>query len=162
MTEEVTPRLTAGFIIQEVAKAYGVEARMLTSPRRHKEYVRPRQVAMWLTKQLIPAYSMPQIGRAFGNRDHTTVMHAHHRVETMSDHDPDFYATLIVLRDRIVEATTPAAADVATIEQEARQLARTLSKAAIAIARAHPALAIRAFGPIARRFGPNLPNKEIK
>jgi chromosomal replication initiator protein len=53
----------------------------MSSARRARAVARPRQVAMYLAKQLT-SRSLPEIGRRFGNRDHTTVMHA---VKTVSD-----------------------------------------------------------------------------
>jgi chromosomal replication initiator protein len=52
------------------------------SARRARAVARPRQVAMYLAKQLTPR-SLPEIGRKFGNRDHTTVMHAIRRIDEL-------------------------------------------------------------------------------
>jgi chromosomal replication initiator protein len=52
----------------------------MTSARRAREVARPRQVAMYLSKQLTPK-SLPDIGRRFGGRDHTTVLHAVRKIE---------------------------------------------------------------------------------
>ncbi len=54
----------------------------MLSARRARAVARPRQVAMYLTKQLTPR-SLPEIGRKFGGRDHTTVMHAIRRIEEL-------------------------------------------------------------------------------
>jgi chromosomal replication initiator protein len=54
----------------------------MTSSRRSRIVARPRQVAMYLSKQLT-AHSLPEIGRKFGGRDHTTVMHACRRIEEL-------------------------------------------------------------------------------
>ena len=48
----------------------------LVSPRRSRYYTAPRHVCMWLVRQLCTHYSLPMIGKVFGNRDHTTAMHA--------------------------------------------------------------------------------------
>lgn len=48
----------------------------LRSPRRARDHTIPRHVCIWLVKKLCSHYSLPQIGRLFGNRDHTTAMHA--------------------------------------------------------------------------------------
>jgi hypothetical protein len=63
-------------IKQAVSKEFGVTVADLSSPRRQACLVLARQIAMWLCKQLLPLRSYPQIGREFGNRDHTTVLHA--------------------------------------------------------------------------------------
>lgn len=62
-------------IIAAVAGHYGIARIDLLSHRRTREVVRPRQLAMWLAATLTPA-SLPAIGRRFGGRDHTTVLHA--------------------------------------------------------------------------------------
>lgn len=61
-------------VIEVVADFYGVPAEALRGPRRNKELVYPRQVAMYLAREETGA-SLPQIGEAFGGRDHTTVLY---------------------------------------------------------------------------------------
>jgi chromosomal replication initiator protein len=58
----------------------------MTSARRAREVARPRQVAMYLSKQLTPK-SLPDIGRRFGGRDHTTVLHAVRKIEALVSRD---------------------------------------------------------------------------
>ena len=58
----------------------------MSSPRRARAVARPRQIAMYLSKQLT-SKSLPEIGRTFGGRDHTTVMHAVSRIEELSIED---------------------------------------------------------------------------
>ena len=58
-----------------VAKHYNVSRQELVSNRRTRVIVKPRQIAMYLSKTLTPR-SFPEIGRRFGGRDHTTVLHA--------------------------------------------------------------------------------------
>jgi chromosomal replication initiator protein len=62
----------------------------MVSARRAREVARPRQIAMYLAKQLTPR-SLPEIGRRFGGRDHTTVIHAVRQIEKLRglDHDLD-------------------------------------------------------------------------
>jgi chromosomal replication initiator protein len=78
-----------------VASRMGTTVLELTSARMAQ--ARPRQVAMWLAKQATPA-SFPAIGRAFGNRDHTTVMQAVRRVDALMAADAGFAATVHGLR----------------------------------------------------------------
>ena len=59
----------------------------LISERRNRAIARPRQAAMWLAKQLTTR-SLPDIGRRFGGRDHTTVLHAVRRIEELKAGDP--------------------------------------------------------------------------
>jgi chromosomal replication initiator protein len=77
---EVTQFYTAKDIIARVCKAYSVSIRDMKSPRRQKYLCQPRQHAMYLCK-IYTDLSLPQIGKAFGDRDHTTVLHgiARHR-----------------------------------------------------------------------------------
>jgi chromosomal replication initiator protein len=58
----------------------------MSSPRRARAVARPRQVAMYLAKHLT-SRSLPEIGRRFGGRDHTTVMHAIRKIEELSSGD---------------------------------------------------------------------------
>ncbi len=69
-----------------VSQHYGVPKHDLISARRTRVIVRPRQIAMYLSKTLTPR-SLPEIGRRFGNRDHTTVLHAVRKVEELIDRD---------------------------------------------------------------------------
>ena len=59
------------------------------SPRRSRSVARPRQIAMYLAKN-ITSRSLPEIGRKFGGRDHTTVMHAVRKVEELKNIDSIF------------------------------------------------------------------------
>ena len=75
-------RITIEEIQKRVAEHFRVKARDMHSARRARAVARPRQVAMYLAKQLTPR-SLPEIGRKFGDRDHTTVMHAIRRIEEL-------------------------------------------------------------------------------
>ena len=59
----------------------------MLSARRSRAVARPRQIAMYLSKQLTTR-SLPEIGRKFGGRDHTTVIHAVRKVESLRESDP--------------------------------------------------------------------------
>ena len=67
-------------ILRIVSRHYGVSKGDLLSQRRHRSVVWPRQIGMYLAKQLT-ARSLPEIGRRFGGRDHTTVLHAIRKIE---------------------------------------------------------------------------------
>lgn len=69
-----------------VSKHYNVTKADLLSARRTRTIVRPRQIAMYLAKVMTPR-SLPEIGRRFGNRDHTTVLHAVRKIEEMAKAD---------------------------------------------------------------------------
>ncbi len=71
----------------------------LRSPRRSYVYSRPRQVCMWVVRQICSTASLPQIARAFGGRDHTTAIHACSRAPEIMSTDPGVHAVaLSVLR----------------------------------------------------------------
>jgi chromosomal replication initiator protein len=89
----MAPRVSITRIQETVAKCFRIPVREMTSARRAREVARPRQAAMYLSKQLTPK-SLPDIGRRFGNRDHTTVIHAIRQIEKVRLVDPDFEAQL--------------------------------------------------------------------
>jgi chromosomal replication initiator protein len=68
----------------------------LITAGRARAVARPRQVAMWLAKQ-ITTRSLPDIGRRFGGRDHTTVLHAVRRIESLKAEDPQIARDVDVL-----------------------------------------------------------------
>ena len=76
---------------------YNIRLSDMHSARRARQVARPRQVAMYLAKQLT-ARSLPEIGRKFGGRDHTTVMHAVRKIEELSNDDASFAQDVEVLR----------------------------------------------------------------
>ena len=94
-------KLTIDEIQRKVAEYYGLKVADLLSERRAREVARPRQIAMYLAKKMTPR-SLPEIGRRFGKRDHTTVMHAVKRVEQLRGQDREIdsdVATLTRLLD---------------------------------------------------------------
>ena len=90
-------RITIDEIQRRVAEHYNIRLTDMHSARRARTVARPRQVAMFLSKQLT-ARSLPEIGRKFGGRDHTTVMHAVRKVEELITEDPSFAQDVEVLR----------------------------------------------------------------
>jgi chromosomal replication initiator protein len=80
MVREVSSRLTLEEIQRRVAGYFQVDLNEIRGARRHRSILYPRQVAMFLCRRLTEA-SLPEIGRAFGGRDHTTVMHAVEKIE---------------------------------------------------------------------------------
>ncbi len=77
-------------IQKTVADYYGLPLRELLSKRRTRSLARPRQVAMALAKELTE-HSLPEIGDAFGGRDHTTVLHACRQVRSLVETDPKLH-----------------------------------------------------------------------
>jgi chromosomal replication initiator protein len=82
-------RVTIDEIQRRVAEHFNIKMAEMTSSRRARVVARPRQVAMYLAKQLT-SRSLPEIGRKFGGRDHTTVMHAVKKVEELKVSDRAF------------------------------------------------------------------------
>jgi len=80
-----------------VARHYNVSKQDLLSNRRTRSIVRPRQVAMYLAKVMTPR-SLPEIGRRFGGRDHTTVLHAVRKIEDMVGGDQKLAQELELLK----------------------------------------------------------------
>jgi chromosomal replication initiator protein len=89
-------RVTVDQIQKAVAEHYGLKQADLLSERRARAVARPRQAAMWIAKQ-ITTRSLPDIGRRFGGRDHTTVLHAVRRIEALRVEDPALGRDLDVL-----------------------------------------------------------------
>jgi chromosomal replication initiator protein len=90
------PRVSVAEIQGRVAQYFGIPVREMTSARRGREVARPRQVAMYLSKQLTPK-SLPDIGRRFGGRDHTTVIHGIRQVERLRETDCDIDRAVLSL-----------------------------------------------------------------
>lgn len=82
-------RITIDEIQRKVAEHYTLRLQDMHSSRRSRNVARPRQVAMYLCKKLTPR-SLPEIGRKFGGRDHTTVMHAVRKIEELVAGDVAF------------------------------------------------------------------------
>ena len=95
-------RVTIEEIQKRVSEHFNVRVTDMHSARRARAVARPRQVAMYLSKQLT-ARSLPEIGRKFGGRDHTTVMHAVRKIEELKSTDPGFAEDVELLR-RMLEA----------------------------------------------------------
>lgn len=84
-----------------VCQHFGITKQDLLSARRQKTIVRPRQIAMWLCKQLTPR-SLPEIGKRFGDKDHTTVLHAVKRIDELKATDKDVTEAVETLK-RLLE-----------------------------------------------------------
>ena len=84
-------KVTIDEIQRKVAEYYTIKLSDMMSARRSRDVARPRQMAMYLAKRLTPR-SLPEIGRRFGGRDHTTVMHAVKRIDELRATDPELDA----------------------------------------------------------------------
>ncbi len=79
---------------------YNVSRADLLSSRRTANVVRPRQVAMYLAK-VLTLRSLPEIGRRFGGRDHTTVLHAVRKIENLAGNDSAFAEEIEALKRQL-------------------------------------------------------------
>ena len=95
-------KVTTDEIIRKVADHYNLRMSDLLSARRARQVARPRQVAMYLSKMLT-SRSLPDIGRRFGGRDHTTVIHAVRKIEELRVTDSQIAEDVEILR-RMLEA----------------------------------------------------------
>jgi len=95
-------RVTVEEIQKRVAEHFNIRMSDMASARRSRSVARPRQIAMYLSKQLTTR-SLPDIGRRFGGRDHTTVMHAVKKVEELRESDTSFAEDVDILR-RMLES----------------------------------------------------------
>ncbi|MBF95926.1 MAG: Chromosomal replication initiator protein DnaA [Alphaproteobacteria bacterium MarineAlpha9_Bin4] len=90
-------KVTVEDIQKKVADYFNIRFNDMVSVRRSRIVARPRQVAMYLSKNFTPK-SLPEIGRMFGGRDHTTVMHAIKKVQELCKVDPSFAEHIKVLK----------------------------------------------------------------
>lgn len=95
-------KITVEEIQRKVSDYYNIRLSDIIGPKRLRSYARPRQVAMYLCKQLT-SRSLPEIGRRFGGRDHTTVMHGVRRIEELKQTDGQIAEDVEMLR-RALEA----------------------------------------------------------
>jgi len=96
------PRVRIEDILRIVSRHYKVPRTELLSSRRSRDVVRPRQIAMYLAKSLT-SRSLPEIGRRFGGRDHTTVLHSVRKVEQLMKDDGDLCQEIELLKRMLEE-----------------------------------------------------------
>ncbi|MEM7119819.1 MAG: chromosomal replication initiator protein DnaA [Pseudomonadota bacterium] len=94
-------RVTIEEIQKKVAEHFNIRMADMVSARKQRAIARPRQIAMYLAKRLT-SRSLPEIGRKFGGRDHTTVMHGVRKVEQLKSQDPAFREDVDLL-ERMLE-----------------------------------------------------------
>ena len=95
-------KVTVEEIQRKVSDHYNIRLSDMLGPKRLRSFARPRQIAMYLCKQLT-SRSLPEIGRRFGGRDHTTVMHGVRKIEDLRNKDSQMSDDLDLLR-RSLEA----------------------------------------------------------
>ena len=103
---EVTPRLTIEEIKKTVTDFYQLEPGSMESKSRARSVARPRQVAMYLCKHMTDR-SFPEIGRRFGGRDHSTVIHGIRAIEELRIQDPQIHKAVNILENKLKIAGLP-------------------------------------------------------
>jgi chromosomal replication initiator protein len=93
-------RVSVDDIQRKVAEHYNIRLSDMHSPRRARTVARPRQIAMYLAKALTE-HSLPEIGRKFGGRDHTTIMHGVRRIEELVGTDQSIQEDVELLKRAI-------------------------------------------------------------
>jgi chromosomal replication initiator protein len=96
-------RITIDEIQNKVSNYYNINVDDLISSRRLRSFARPRQVAMYLAKKLT-SRSLPEIGRKFGGRDHTTVIHAVKKIDQLKSENEKFDEDVSVLTQIITSS----------------------------------------------------------
>ena len=96
-------RITIDEIQNKVSNYYNINTEDLISSRRLRSFARPRQVAMYLAKKLT-SRSLPEIGRKFGGRDHTTVIHAVKKIDQLKSENEKFDEDVSVLTQIITSS----------------------------------------------------------
>ncbi len=94
-------KVTIDLIQTLVCKFFKISKNEMLSSRRSRYLVRPRQTAIYLTK-ILTSKSLPEIGREFSNRDHTTIIHSVKTIEKLKEKDPDMVENINKLKNQIL------------------------------------------------------------
>tara|TARA_Y100000591_G_scaffold80335_1_gene67637 strand:+ start:420 stop:1835 length:1416 start_codon:yes stop_codon:yes gene_type:complete len=97
----VENKITIDLIQTIVCKFFKISKNEMLSSRRSRYLVRPRQTAIYLTK-VLTSKSLPEIGREFSNRDHTTIIHSVKTIEKIKENDPDMVDNINKLKNQIL------------------------------------------------------------
>jgi chromosomal replication initiator protein len=100
MLDRGEPTITVERIQEVVSAHFKVPLHLLTSSKRSKEVAMARQVAMYLSRELTKS-SLPDIGRQFGGKDHTTVLHGYKQIKRLVENDAQFKAEIDQLVTRL-------------------------------------------------------------
>ena len=100
LTHSPDRRITIESIVRAVAERFSLQPSQLKQKTNERKIAYPRQIAMYLAKELTSA-SLPEIGRAFGGKHHTTVLHSIQKIEQLRHRDPDLNNLLHSLIDSI-------------------------------------------------------------
>ena len=94
-------KVTIDLIQSTVCKFFKISKNEMLSSRRSRYLVRPRQTAIYLTK-ILTSKSLPEIGREFSNRDHTTIIHSVKTIEKLKENDPEMTNNINNLKNQIL------------------------------------------------------------
>ena len=94
-------KVTIDLIQTTVCKFFKISKNEMLSSRRSRYLVRPRQTAIYLTK-ILTSKSLPEIGREFSNRDHTTIIHSVKTIEKIKEKDPEMVDNINKLKNQIL------------------------------------------------------------
>ena len=94
-------KVTIDLIQSTVCKFFKISKNEMLSSRRSRYLVRPRQTAIYLTK-ILTSKSLPEIGREFSNRDHTTIIHSVKTIEKLKEKDPEMTNNINNLKNQIL------------------------------------------------------------
>ena len=94
-------KVTIDFIQSTVCKFFKISKNEMLSARRSRYLVRPRQTAIYLTK-ILTSKSLPEIGREFSNRDHTTIIHSVKTIEKLKEDDQEISNNINILKNQIL------------------------------------------------------------
>jgi len=94
-------KVTIDLIQSTVCKFFKISKNEMLSSRRSRYLVRPRQTAIYLTK-ILTSKSLPEIGREFSNRDHTTIIHSVKTIEKLKENDQDMINNINILKNQIL------------------------------------------------------------
>jgi len=97
---ESEKKITINLIQKRVAEHFKIKTSDMSAQRRTKNIVLPRQVAMFLARELTD-FSLPEIGHQFGGRDHSTVLHACGKIKDLADKDGELHGVLNRLRKEL-------------------------------------------------------------
>ena len=94
-------KVSIDFIQSSVCKFFKISKNEMLSSRRSRYLVRPRQTAIYLTK-ILTSKSLPEIGREFSNRDHTTIIHSVKTIEKLRKNDDELSNNIDFLKNQIL------------------------------------------------------------
>ncbi len=102
MVKETTKVISVDMVQKEVAVHFRMTVADLKTKRRQKQVVMPRQIAMYLSRKLT-SHSLPELGGAFGGKDHTTILHACRKIDTLLATDAELKKTIEYLTENLLQ-----------------------------------------------------------